>query len=177
MNGMPVVLKVALLAVVLVGAVYDFRSRKIPNWLSLSGIILGLGVNTLLFQAHGLRVALLGFCCSLAIYVPLYLLRGMGAGDVKLMAAVGAIVGPQNWLILFMATALVGGVIALIVILHKKRFWQTFANVAIMVPELLHFRLPSRSEPQLDVRRPDALRLPHAVSIALGSIAFVSFVA
>ena len=106
---MPLVLKIALIAVVASAAFYDVRTRKIPNWLNLSGLVLGLGLNTLLLHAHGIMVALLGLGLSLLIYIPLYLIRGMGAGDVKLMAAVGSIAGPQNWLIIFVVTAIWAG--------------------------------------------------------------------
>lgn len=175
--SMPNVLKLVLLSIVLVAGTYDFRFRKIPNWLNLSGIVLGFGVNTLLFAGHGLEAAGLGLLCALAVYIPLYLIRGMGAGDVKLMAAVGAIAGPQNWLWIFLATAISGGVVSLVVIAVKKRWSRTIVNLGVILPELLHMRLPSSNEPRLDVRHPDALRLPHAVSIAVGSVAFLSFAA
>jgi prepilin peptidase CpaA len=177
MFSMPTILKFVLLAIVLVAGTYDCRFRKIPNWINLSGVVLGLGVNTLLSEGHGLATAILGLLCSLAIYVPLYLVRGMGAGDVKLMAAVGAIAGPSNWVGIFIATALAGGVLAVIVIAVKKRWLHTLSNLAIIVPELFKFRAPSSSDSRLDIRNADALRLPHAVSIALGSVAFLSFVA
>src|SRR6476646_2522394 len=122
---MPLVLKIALIAVVASAAFYDVRTRKIPNWLNLSGLVLGLGLNTLLLHAHGIMVALLGLGLSLLIYIPLYLIRGMGAGDVKLMAAVGSIAGPQNWLVIFVVTALLGGLVALVVVLSKKRLSET----------------------------------------------------
>lgn len=98
---MPTVLNSTLIALVLVAAAYDLRFRRIPNWLNLSGVIAGFGVNTFLSGGHGLRNASLGLLCALLVYVPLYLIRGMGAGDVKLMAAVGAIAGPGHWLGIF----------------------------------------------------------------------------
>lgn len=174
---MPTLLKIILLSIVLIAGICDLRFRKIPNWLNLSGIVLGLGLNTFFFQVHGLTASALGLLCSLAIYVPLYLIRGMGAGDVKLMAAVGSIAGPQNWLWIFIATALAGGVVSLVVIAIKKRWSRTFSNIGKILPELLRFRAPSRSDSALDVRSSDALRLPHAVSIAVGSIAFLSLAA
>ncbi len=175
--SMPTILKLVLLSMVLAAGIYDVRFRKIPNWLNLSGIVLGLGLNILLFKGHGLTAAALGLICALAVYLPLYLIRGMGAGDVKLMAAVGAIAGPQNWIWIFVATALAGGIISLVVIAVKKRWSRTFSNLGVILPELLRFRLPSNSEPRLDIRHADALRLPHAVSIAVGSLAFLSFAA
>lgn len=170
---MSTALKVLLIAIVLVAAIYDLRFRRIPNWLNLSGVILGLAVNTFLFGRHGFILAVLGIASSLVIYVPLYLIRGMGAGDVKLMAAVGAIAGPWNWFGIFLATALLGGVVSLLFVAFKKRFHQTCFNVALVATELCHFRLPSKSNSQLDVRHPRALGMPHGVLIAIGAVAFL----
>src|SRR5690348_13529460 len=99
---MPTILKIVLFALVLVAGAYDFRFRRIPNWLCSTGIIAGVGVNLYLFDWHGVIVAVLGSLSALAIYIPLYLARGMGAGDVKLMAAVGSVVGVHDWLGLFL---------------------------------------------------------------------------
>ena len=170
---MPTVLKVLLLAIVLVAAIYDLRFRRIPNWLNLSGVVLGLGINTLLFAGDGLTGAVLGMACSLTVYVPLYLIRGMGAGDVKLMAAVGAIAGPWNWFGIFVATALLGGVVSLVFVALKRRLHQTCFNVGVIVSELCQFRLPSKSNSQLDVRDPHAVGMPHGTLIAVGAVAFL----
>lgn len=170
---MPTLLKILLLSTVLAAGIYDLRFRRIPNWLNLSGVVLGLGLNTLLLAGHGFALALLGLGCSLAVYLPLYLIRGMGAGDVKLMAAVGAMAGPRNWLIIFIATALLGGVVSLLFIAWKKRFHQTGLHLAVILAELSHGRLPSRREPCLDVRDARALRIPHGALIATAAIAFL----
>lgn len=170
---MPTLLKMILIGVVLLAGIYDVRYRKIPNWLSLSGLILGLGINTLLSGWTGLGAATLGFGLAMLVYAPLYLVRGMGAGDVKLMAALGAIAGPHEWLGLFVATALVGGLVSLTAIVIKKRVYQTFLNLATILSELLRFRRPARADARLDVRNPSALRMPHAINIAVGCIAFL----
>lgn len=170
---MPFTLKIVLVCIVLAAGAYDLRFRRIPNWLNLSGIILGLGMNTLLLAPHGLATALLGMICSLMVYVPLYLVRGMGAGDVKLMAAVGAICGPGNWLGIFIATALLGGVVSLLFIALRKRFHQTFLNLSLILAELSHGRLPANADSRVDVRNSQALRLPHGALIATGAIAFL----
>src|SRR3982750_2902867 len=170
---MPILLKVILIGVVLVAGAYDARYRKIPNWLSLSGLILGLGINTLLSGWGGLGAAALGFGLAMLIYTPIYLVRGMGAGDVKLMAAIGAIVGPHDWLGIFIATALVGGVVSLTAVVIKKRTHQTLLNLATILSELLQFPPPAKTDSRLDVRNPNALRMPHALNIAAGCIAFL----
>jgi prepilin peptidase CpaA len=170
---MPILLKVALIGVVLIAAVYDARYRKIPNWLSLSGLILGLGMNTLLSGWGGLGAAALGFTLALLIYTPLYLIRGMGAGDVKLMAAIGAISGPHDWLGIFIGTALAGGLVSLTTVIIKGRIHQTLLNLTTILSELLQFRRPAKTDSRLDVRNPNALRMPYALNIAAGYIAFL----
>ena len=97
----------------------------------------------------------------------------MGAGDVKLMAAIGAIAGPHNWLGIFIATALVGGLVSLTAIAIKKRVYQTFLNLTTILSELLQFHRPAKADARLDVRNPNALRMPHAVNIAVGCMAFL----
>lgn len=170
---MPAPLSIALLLVVTLAAVYDLRFRRIPNWLSLSGLMLGLGLNVLLGGGTGLRAAALGIGCALAVYLPLYLVRGMGAGDVKLMAAVGAMTGPARWFEVFLATALLGGVCALMAAMRRRRALVTLANVGLVANELLHGRSPAASEPRFDFRHRDALSLPHGAAIAGGCLTFL----
>ena len=109
---LPLVTQVVLVLIVMTAGIYDLRYRRIPNWLVLVGLVLGFGLNTFLFGLSGLGLSLKGMGLALLIYFPLYLLRAMGAGDAKLMAAVGAIFGPGNWIMLFMVTAVLGGVAA-----------------------------------------------------------------
>jgi prepilin peptidase CpaA len=172
---MPVALKALLLAAVILAAAFDLRYRRIPNWLNLSAILLGVAANGLLFHIHGLLFSLLGVGCSLLIYVPLYLLRGMGAGDVKLMAAVASIVGPWNWLWIFLATALLGGLVSLIYVVLRRRVHQTFLNLALVLTELGRVRVPAVCDSRLDIRDPAALRMPHGAVIAAGAGAFLLF--
>ncbi len=109
MYSLPSLFRVFLIAFVLAAAIYDIRYRRIPNWLNLSGLVLGFGLNVLFFHMRGAVTASEGLLFAAAVYLPMYMLRGMGAGDVKLMAAVGALVGPSNWILILLATGLVGG--------------------------------------------------------------------
>lgn len=172
---MPWMVKIVLLCTVFAAGWFDLRYRKIPNWLNLTGIGAGLAMNLLLFAGHGAVLAGLGIGCSLLVYVPLYLVRGMGAGDVKLMAAVGAIAGPRNWLGIFLATAILGGIVSLLYVLYRKRLHETASNLAVIVGELVHGRAPADRDARLDVRNREALGMPHGALIALGVIAFLTF--
>jgi prepilin peptidase CpaA len=137
-------------------------------------VLVGLALNLLLFGLAGLERAALGLGLALLIYFPLYLLRAMGAGDAKLMAAIGSIVGPGNWIVLFMVTAILGGITALIVLLFARRVRKTFWNVGWIMNEVAHFRAPYHSSEELDVRSSSGMRLPHGAVIALGAIVFLA---
>lgn len=171
---MPAALTCSLIALVITSAIYDFRFRRIPNWLNLSGLILGIGLNTLFFAGHGLVAASLGFLLAIALYIPLYLLRAMGAGDVKLMAAIGSMVGPQNWILVFLCTALAGGVLALAVAVRKGRLRRVLGNVSVLAGELAQLHRPADRHETLDVRNSRSMRMPHGLAIAAGSLAFIA---
>ena len=98
----------------------------------------------------------------------------MGAGDVKLMAAVGAIVGPANWLGILVLTSLFGGVAAIILVAAKGRFRKTFENIWLILLSIRYGHAPYQDNPQLDVASDQAIRLPHAVIIACGTLGFLA---
>jgi len=173
--------RLLLLSVAVVAGIYDWKYRRIPNWLCLAGLIAG-------FASHcyfggvasgwagglaGLMVAAKGFGLAALIYLVLYLLRGMGAGDVKLMAALGSIAGPMSWFLLFLATAMLGGVVAVCLSLAHGRFYSTLMNVGQLVKELTLFRAPFKSQPQLDLHYKGALRAPHGTIIASTAVLLV----
>jgi prepilin peptidase CpaA len=164
-----------LLAVVLGAAVYDVRYRRIPNWISVSGVLIGLAMNTFLYQGWpGLRFALTGMAAGFGAYLVLYLLRAMGAGDVKLMAAVGALVGWEDWFAIFLITAIVGGVMALILVAVRGRVKTTLWNVGYILHEMKSGRPAYLGKEELDVRSPKALGLPHGAVIAVGTIFYLA---
>jgi prepilin peptidase CpaA len=94
----------------------------------------------------------------------------MGAGDVKLMAAVGAVAGPPYWLLILVLTSLAGAVAGLLLIAAKGRFRKTMDNILLILISFRHGHLPYKGNPQLDVRSGEALRLPHAVMVAVGTL-------
>src|SRR5579859_5591576 len=116
LNLPPRGIELILLPLVIGAAVYDMRYRRIPNWLNVLGALLGLALNAWLIVDGrpwpGLFFALKGLGMGFGIYFVLYAIRAMGAGDVKLMGAIGALVGWQNWFGIFLITAVVGGISA-----------------------------------------------------------------
>jgi prepilin peptidase CpaA len=169
------ILKLTLLTIAIVGGWSDLRTRRIPNWLNLSGLILGFGLNALFLQGHGLKLAATGLGLALLIYVPLYLIRAMGAGDVKFMAAIGAVVGPENWMAVFLTTAILGGIASLCLVAARNRLHVTLANLSTIATELLHGRMPFHKDPSLDVHDGRALGLPHGTIIAISAGLFLAF--
>lgn len=168
------VVQVLLVALVVVAGAYDILYRRIPNWLVLPCWILGFAVNVAIAGLwSGLGNAAAGFGLAMLVYFPLYLLRGMAAGDVKLMAAIGALAGPTAWLFIFIFSGLIGGVVAISVMLVHKRFAKTFRNVSYILWEMMHLRAPHKRDEELSVDSPRSFRLPHGAVIALGCLAFL----
>ena len=168
-----------MLIVALAAAVYDVRYRRIPNWLTFGGVLIGLGLNGFLDQGRpGLFVSsLLGLAIAFVVYFVLYALRAMGAGDVKLMAAVGAIVGWRDWFGIFIITAIIGGLMALILVAVRGRVKKTLWNVAFILSELKGGRPAYMRREELDVKNPKALGLPHGAVIAVGTMFFLAMAA
>jgi prepilin peptidase CpaA len=160
--------------VILVAAVYDVLYRRIPNWLTIGGVLAGIGLNTFIYQGWpGLRLSLVGLAVGFASYFALYSLRAMGAGDVKLMAAIGALVGARDWFGIFLITAIVGGVAGLAMVAARGRLKKTLWNMSFILSEMKHGRPAYVRREELDVRSPRSVGLPHGAMIALGTIVFV----
>jgi len=165
-----------LVGAVLVATVTDLRSRRIPNWLTVSTLVLGFVLNALIAYPsplEGVWLSAKGFALAFVLNLFMYMLHMTGAGDVKLLAAVGALVGCSDFVGIFLLTALIGGVLGIILILVKGRVRQTLWNVGYMVSELMKWRAPHLTREQLDVGSAEALRLPGAVRIGLGVVAFL----
>jgi prepilin peptidase CpaA len=171
---MPLATQVLLIILVLIAGYYDIRFRRIPNWLVLSGLVLGLALNSFLFEWAGLRASLLGIGLAFIVYFSMYLLRGMGAGDVKLMMAIGSLVGPGPWFFILISTGILGGIVAVILLLSRGRLRHTFWNVGFLLDRLMHFEAPYATNPELDVRSGKGVRLPHGAVIAAGVIVFLA---
>lgn len=151
-----------LLALTATAACFDICTRKIPNWLSLAGIATGLVFNS------SFKNATLGLLTGFALYFPLWLLNARGAGDVKLLAAAGSLIGPYNTLLLAAIAALAGGVLALALVLYKGTFLKTVLNIRDILTSLIYLRRPGHT-----LSSPGALRLPHALVIFIAAVILI----
>jgi prepilin peptidase CpaA len=124
----------AVLAAGLAAAVViDLRSRRIPNLLTAAMAVLGLGLAATGSSELTVTASIVGMVLGLVLMLPGHLLGATGAGDVKLMAAVGAIVGPGLVFPAFLFTCIAGGVLAVGVALGRRRFAETVAGTGRLI--------------------------------------------
>jgi prepilin peptidase CpaA len=155
-----------ILAIVVasLAGVLDWRYRRIPNWLTVSGFASGIVLNTMLSRWLGLKEALLGTLLGLGLLLPFVLIRSLGAGDWKLAGALGSCLGPRQLWAVLLGTILIAGVMALGVVIVKGRLKRTLVNMAHLVAALFSLRMPA-SEVSLD--DPQSTRIPFGVAMAL----------
>ena len=171
----PLQVVIVLLVMLMTAAVFDVRSRRIPNWLTVTGVAVGLAMNGVIGSPEGgLIFSLTGLLTAFVIYGVLYALHAMGAGDVKLMAAVGALAGWQRWFGIFFVTALIGGVMALILVLSRGRLKKTLFNVSFILSQMKSGRPAYLANEELDVRNKKALGLPHGAVIAVSTVFYLA---
>lgn len=164
------ILEIPLYVLVLtlfIAAITDVHSGRIPNWLTFS-IILSAPVYYLICDGFdGLIFSLSGIGVGMAVLIFFYLRGGMGAGDVKLMGAIGAIVGPEGVFLAFLGTSIIGGIYALGLLswygklgVHFRKYWITF-KLLVLTRSIIY--QPDPPEEALP-------RLRYGVAIAVGTL-------
>lgn len=149
-----------VLTVVLLTAVNtDLRFRRIPNWLTFSTAVAGLGIAWMLSGWSGLVVSLQGAGVGLALMLLPFMLGWTGAGDVKLMVAIGAMGGPSFVFQVCLYAAIVGGLMAVVVLLRRHKLRAAFTYL------FLFWRLPGDYRSSLA-----AGSIPYAPAIAVGAL-------
>jgi prepilin peptidase CpaA len=162
-------------ATLIVAAVIDGIKLKVPNWLTFPMIVSGW-VYHAAFSSHagweGLAWSLVGTAVGLALLLPAYAIGGMGAGDVKLSAGIGAWVLSTHTFYAFCVSALVGGAIAVLMVLarkgwakHQHQFWMIWS-------EIVTIRDPEKLATLAAERKPTMLLLPYGIPMAIGTIGY-----
>jgi prepilin peptidase CpaA len=162
---------VVITIVGLIACVIDVRWRRIPNVLTLTTALSGLLYHYSISGSDGLGTAALGSLVGLALFFPLFALGGLGAGDVKLLAAFGAWLGPQQTLMAAAATTILGAIAALIVVLARRRLSNTLANLYGLLAFWMVRGL--RPQPGMTLATADSLRLAYALPITMGALATI----
>jgi prepilin peptidase CpaA len=154
---------VALAVGALAATVVDIRTRRIPN--ALTATMAGIGVGLAATGTSGvpLLASFAGFALGLALMMPGHALGATGAGDVKLMAAVGAMVGPGTVVTAFLFTAIVGGVMALAIAMRRQRLRATIAGTGKLIAD------PTAVRQQIGSSSPSS-RFAYGPAIAVGSV-------
>lgn len=137
----------------------------------MPGLLLGIAVNSAIRGWPGLKDSLLGAGLGLLLLLPFVLLHSLGAGDWKLMGALGAFLGPQRLISVLFLSVLIAGVMALCLIVWKGRVRQTLRNIIRMLAAFFSFHLPG---PELSLENPDALKVPFGVAVAIAVIAYAA---
>jgi len=160
----------------------DVHSHRIPNKLVLVGVALGLGLNGLLPAGFGFNsampgglgwlAAVKGLALGIAVLLPIYLLRAMGAGDVKLMGMVGTFLGPGDLIGALIATFIAGGVMALVVALWSRQLMNMLQNIKLMLFGSL-LKMNAGQLPVMNDLPVSVAKLPYAVAIMLGTLGYL----
>lgn len=156
----------------IVAAVINGLKLKVPNWITFPMILSGWIYSTVAFGYSGLADSLLGTVVGLGLLLPAYAIGGMGAGDVKLLAGVGAWMGVSVTFYAFCVSALLGGVIALGMVLYRRAWAKHRDQFWSIVGEISTIRDPDVLSAIAAERKKSMLLLPYGIPIALGSIAY-----
>jgi prepilin peptidase CpaA len=159
------------LAVVLaaIAGYTDWRSRRIPNWLTVPGLVIGIAVSGFLGKWPGLKSSLLGAGLGLLILLPFVLLRSLGAGDWKLAGALGSFVGPAAMGDLLMMSIFVAGLMAFALVIYKRRLGETLRNIGRMLGSMARLHMPGQ---EVSLDNPQSLKVPYGVALALSTLLY-----
>jgi prepilin peptidase CpaA len=160
-----------LISLLVIAALKDLHSKKIPNILTYPSMLIALNYHFVIGGLNGLLFSLEGLVLGVALFIIPYLLGGMGAGDAKLMGAVGAIIGPKGLFIAAVLTAFVGGLCALIILLTHQQFSKSFIKRYTIT--LKTFLWTGKFIPIPADQKERQPKLRYGVVIALGTLLYI----
>ncbi|RJP19316.1 MAG: prepilin peptidase [Candidatus Omnitrophota bacterium] len=155
-----------------IAAYIDWKEHRVPNWLTFAAWIGGMVYHTIVGGFDGLTMSLIGTVVGLATLIIPYALNGMGAGDVKLMASVGAWVGAAATLHAFLWIALIGGLMGILLIIRSGQASKRLRTVGRAGVNLVTGNNLEMGNPD---DTPEKILLPYGVPIAFGFYAFFLF--
>jgi prepilin peptidase CpaA len=162
-------------AVLVVAAVIDGLQLKVPNWLTYPLVISGWIYSTTCFGLEGLGWSLLGTALGLALLLPAYAIGGMGAGDVKLLAGVGAWVYCTHTLLAFGISAVIGGLMAIVMVCWSGKWRKHLAQFQVIAGEIMTIRDPEKLSAIAAERKSSMMLLPYGIPITIGTILYFAW--
>lgn len=158
----------ATVALCALAAVLDVRTHRVPNVLTMGAMLAGLAVHGATGGQGSLLHSLAGLGLGLALFFPFFALGGLGAGDVKLLGAIGAWVGAEQVVWVALYSCIAGGLVALVMVAAAGRFRQTAAGLFVM---FAHWQVKGPSSvPGMTLKDSTGPRLAYAIPIALGTM-------
>lgn len=163
---------IVVLAIILtVAVITDIRSYRIPNWLTFPSMLFGICYHTSTNGFHGLVFCMAGLLLGICFLMPFYIAAGMGAGDVKLMGAIGVFLGPGGVFVAFIATAIIGGIYSIILLKLNGMLKGTIIRYRVMLTTLLFTSSLNYIPPEKEAKK---LFMAYGVAIFIGtSIALI----
>jgi prepilin peptidase CpaA len=159
-------------AVAVTAGIADLRERRIPNRLTYPAMLGGLAVQTVWHGWRGLLLSLEGGLFFGGVFLIFYIVKAMGAGDVKLAAALGCIAGDASLQLMF-ATAVAGGLLAIVFMVFSGRVIQTLRNTLGVAA--FHARHGLQTHPVVNLENPTAVRMPYGLAFAGGAVYWAVF--
>lgn len=149
----------------------DWRSRRIPNWLTVPALLGGVLASSVARGLTGTKEALEGAGLGLALLLPFVLLRGLGAGDWKLMGALGAWVGPSRLAVVLLGTVFIAGAMAIFQVIRHGKVKETLRHMGILFGILITFGVWGQRH-NLTLDNPSLMKLPFGVAAAASTVLF-----
>jgi prepilin peptidase CpaA len=140
----------------------DWRRRRIPNWLTIPGLLVGIAINAVAGGWLGAKLSLEGAGLGLLLLFPFVLVRALGAGDWKLTGALGAFLGPHRLLVALAGAILLAGLMAVILIVYRRRVGQTLRNIGRV---LFAFATGHPGVSSVSLDNPESLKIPFGVAM------------
>ncbi len=159
-------------AILILAAWIDGRQLRVPNWITFPMVLSGLVYSTWAGNLSGLGAGLAGMAMGLACLLPLYAVGGMGAGDVKLMAGIGAWLGWQITLESFLVSAIVGAIMAICMVAVRGTWQKHYENLLTILSEWMVIRNPYELSRIAAERKPRMALLPYGIPICVGTIGY-----
>ncbi len=168
--------QVKLVCLVLILAAYiDGKQLRVPNWLTFPLVLSGIAYQAWCSGWLGVEAAVVGLVVGLLCLLPLYSVGGMGAGDVKLMAGIGAWLGASTTFSAFCVSAVVGAVLAVLMVVRRGDYREHYTNFWMILSEFMQIQNPRQLSQIAAERKPRMLLLPYAIPICIGSIGYFAF--